>query len=71
MSDSTDKRVRYDALVAYEYKSGEETKTGWTKVGAGFPSADGKTINIDIVPNVAVSNRLILKVWAPKPDQAG
>ncbi|RMN13511.1 hypothetical protein [Pseudomonas syringae group genomosp. 3] len=71
MSESTDKKVRYDALVAYEYKSGEATKTGWTRVGAGFQSADGKTINIDIVPNVSVSNRLILKVWEPKPDQAG
>lgn len=71
MAESTGKKVRYDALVAYEYNVGEETRTGWTKVGAGFPSADGKTINIDIVPNVAISNRLILKIYEPKPDQAG
>nr|WP_308908949.1 hypothetical protein [Pseudomonas canadensis] len=46
---------------------GEEKRTSWTKVGAAFPTADGKGINVELTPNLAVSGRLVLRVYEPKP----
>ena len=63
-------KVRYDALIPHEYKSGEETKTAWTKVGAAFPTADGKGFNVELTPNIAVSGRIVLRVYEPKPQPA-
>lgn len=61
------KKIRYDALIAHEYTQGEEKRTSWTKVGAAFPTADGKGINVELTPNLAVSGRLVLRVYEPKP----
>lgn len=64
---ATEKKIRYDALIAHEYMAGEEKRTSWTKVGAAFPTADGKGINVELTPNLAVSGRLVLRVYEPKP----
>ena len=61
------KKTRYDALVPHEYMQGEEKKTAWTRVGAAFPTADGKGFNVEITPNISVSGRLVLRVYEPKP----
>lgn len=64
---ATEKKIRYDALIAHEYLVGEEKRTSWTPVGAAFPTADGKGINVELTPNLAVSGRLVLRVYEPKP----
>lgn len=64
---ATEKKIRYDALIAHEYLVGEEKRTSWTKVGAAFPTADGKGNNVELTPNLAVSGRLVLRVYEPKP----
>ncbi|MGN9404645.1 hypothetical protein ACTMQQ_28370 [Pseudomonas syringae pv. aptata] len=70
----TDKKVRYDALIPHEYTTGEgenlKKKTAWTRVGAAFPSSDGKSFNIEITPNISVSGRVVLRVYEPKPAAA-
>ena len=64
------KKIRYDALIAHEYKVGEETRTSWTKIGAAFPTADGKGFNLEITPNISVSGRVVLRQYEPKPAAA-
>ena len=62
-------KIRYDALVAHEYTVGEEKekRTSWTKVGAAFPTQDGKGFNLEITPNISVSGRVVLRQYEPKP----
>lgn len=64
---ATEKKTRYDALIPHEYMQGEEKKTAWTRVGAAFATADGKGFNVELTPNIAVSGRLVLRVYEPKP----
>lgn len=70
----TDKKVRYDALIPREYTTGEgenlKKKTAWTRVGTAFPSSDGRSFNIEIIPNIAVSGRVVLRIYEPKPAAA-
>ena len=60
-------KVRYDALIAHEYTVGEEKRTSSTKVGAAFPTQDGKGFNLEITPNISVSGRVVLRQYEPKP----
>ena len=60
-------KVRYDALIAHEYVVGEEKRTSWTKIGAAFPTQDGKGFNVEITPNISVSGRVVLRQYEPKP----
>jgi len=64
---ATEKKIRYDALIAHEYKVGEETRTSWTNVGAAFPTADGKGMTLHITPNISVSGKVVLRQYEPKP----
>ncbi|MGP5108093.1 MULTISPECIES: hypothetical protein [Pseudomonas] len=60
-------KVRYDALVAHEYTVGDDKRTAWTKIGAAFPTQDGKGFNLEITPNISVSGRVVLRQYEPKP----
>lgn len=35
----------------------------WTKIGVAWPHKDGKGLNLQIKPNIAVSGRLVLREW--------
>ncbi|KFJ91935.1 hypothetical protein [Pseudomonas aeruginosa] len=65
-SKETAQKIRYDALIAHEYGPEDDRKTHWTRVGAGFSNADGKGINIELTPGIAVNGRLVLRVHEPK-----
>lgn len=60
-------KIRYDALIAHEYMASEEKRTSWTKIGAAFPTQDGKGFNLEITPNISVSGRVVLRQYEPKP----
>lgn len=67
-ANNAQQKTRYDALVAHEYGPEDDKKTHWTRVGAGFANSDGKGINIELTPGIAVSGRLVLRVYEPKKE---
>lgn len=58
----------YKALVPFTYVQQGEEKRGWTEVGIGFPSKDGKGVNVELRPGISVSGRLVLRPVEPKDD---
>ena len=48
-----------------EDRDGEQTEQGgfWTRVGSAWPHKDGKGLNIQLVPGIAVSGRLVLREY--------
>ena len=41
----------------------EQQKGFWTRVGSAWPHRDGKGLQIQIVPGIAVSGRIVLREW--------
>jgi len=42
----------------------------WTKIGSGWPHKDGKDLNIQIIPGLAVSGRLVLREYTAEDEEA-
>lgn len=40
----------------------------WTRVGSAWPHQDGKGWNVQLVPGVAVSGRLVLREYTPEDE---
>lgn len=58
---------RLDALMAREYKSGGETKTAFTKIGAAFETKSGGwSVILDAVP-APVEGQFKILLMQPKP----
>ena len=55
-------RPSHKAFVV-EPREGDEKNAFWTRCGSAWPHADGKGLNIQIVPGLAVSGRLVLREY--------
>lgn len=64
-------RPSHRAYVIEDPEGDESEQRGfWTRVGSAWPHKDGKGLNIQIVPNVAVSGRLILREYTEDDAKA-
>jgi hypothetical protein len=56
----------YIAYAVKEYKSGEEKRSSWSRIGAAFPHKDGEgfEIALDALP---INGRVVLR--KPKPEE--
>ena len=48
---------------------GENTDSFWTRCGSAWPHKDGKGINVQIAPGLAVSGRLVLREYTDEDDK--
>jgi hypothetical protein len=53
--------------VAYQVRDTEEGKGFWTRIGAGWPHADGNGFNIQI-DNLPLDGRIVLRVATEKKE---
>jgi len=50
--------------------AGTEQSGFWTRIGAAWPHGDGKGLNIQLVPGVAVSGRVVLREYSEEDAKA-
>ena len=48
--------------------AGEQQKGFWTRVGSAWRHADGRGYQVQIIPGVAVSGRIVLREWTDEDD---
>jgi hypothetical protein len=53
----------HKAFVVEDRGEGEEKNAFWTRIGSAWPHGDGKGLNIQIAPNIAVSGRVVLREY--------
>jgi hypothetical protein len=53
----------HKAFVVEDRGEGDEKNAFWTRIGSAWPHGDGKGLNIQIAPNIAVSGRLVLREY--------
>jgi len=48
-----------------EDRDGEHTEQSgfWTRIGSAWPHKDGKGLNVQLVPGIAVSGRIVLREY--------
>lgn len=59
---------RFQVLVPYDYEHEGAMKTGWTRVGAAFPSSDGEGFNIELRPGICINGRVVVRPVKPRED---
>jgi hypothetical protein len=61
-------RTRYDAMMVRVYESNGQTRSAWTKIGAGFENNDGSiSIALDAIPLDWTRSKIILQI--PKTEE--
>jgi hypothetical protein len=50
--------------------AGNEQGGFWTRIGSAWPHKDGKGLNVQLVPGIAVSGRLILREYTDEDVKA-
>ena len=55
--------------LAYHVRNREGGDGFWTLIGSAWPHADGKGLNIQIVPNIAVSGRIVLREYTAEDEE--
>ena len=43
--------------------SAEQAGGFWTQVGSAWPHKDGKGLNLQLKPGIAISGRVVLREW--------
>ena len=56
----------HKAFVVEDRGEGDDKNAFWTRVGSAWPHSDGKGLNIQLAPNIAVSDRLVLREYTPE-----
>jgi hypothetical protein len=49
--------------------AGEDQSGFWTKVGSAWPHKDGKGLNVQLAPGIAVSGRLVLREYSEEQEK--
>jgi hypothetical protein len=49
---------------------GNQQSGFWTRIGSAWPHKDGKGLNVQLVPGVAVSGRLVLREYTDEDVKA-
>lgn len=58
----------HKAFVVEDRGEGDEKNAFWTRVGSAWPHGDGKGLNIQLAPNISVSDRLVLREYTPEDE---
>ena len=58
----------HKAFVVEDRGEGDDKNAFWTRVGSAWPHGDGKGLNIQLAPNIAVSDRLVLREYTPEDE---
>ena len=60
----TNTRPSHRAYVIEDAEGDQTEQKGfWTKIGSAWPHKDGKGLNVQLVPGIAVSGRLVLREY--------
>lgn len=62
-------RPDYEVFIVKEF-GGEEKKSKWTKIGAGWSHKDGDGLNIQL-DAIPVDGKLSIRKWKEKKDNNG
>jgi hypothetical protein len=70
-SNTMNSRPSHRAYIV-EGREGQDNEQGgfWTRVGSAWPHKDGKGLNIQLVPGLAVSGRLVLREHTAEDEEA-
>jgi hypothetical protein len=60
VSNESKKNQVYLAMIPYQFGPEDNPRTGWTTVGAAFPTKDEKGMVLEIRPGVSVSGRIVI-----------
>jgi DNA primase len=64
-------RPSHRAYVVEDREGDQSDQPGfWTRIGSAWPHKDGKGLNIQLIPGIAVSGRLILREYADEDLKA-
>ena len=64
-------RPSHKVFVVEDRQEGDDQSNAfWTRVGSAWPHKDGKGLNLQIVPGVAVSGRLVLREYTVEDEAA-
>jgi hypothetical protein len=57
-------RPSHGAYVVKD-REGDQTEQGgfWTRIGSAWPHKDGKGLNVQLIPGIAVSGRIVLREY--------
>lgn len=70
-SKSVNTRPSHRAYVVEDRDGNQNEQSGfWTKIGSAWPHKDGKGLNIQIVPGLSVSGRVVLREYTPEDEEA-
>ena len=58
----------HKAFVVEDRGEGDDKNAFWTRVGSAWPHGDGKGLNIQLAPNIAVSDRLVLREYTAEDE---
>ena len=56
-------RPSHKCFVVEDRAEGDERDAFWTRVGSAWPHKDGKGLNVQLVPGIATSGRLVLREY--------
>jgi hypothetical protein len=56
-------RPSHRVFVVEDREDGSEQSGFWTRVGAAWPHGDGRGLNVQIIPGVSISGRLVLREY--------
>jgi hypothetical protein len=67
-------RPSHRAYIVEDVEGDQTDQKGfWTKVGSAWPHGDGKGLNIQLIPGLSVSGRIVLREYSEadaKADEA-
>ena len=64
-------RPSHRAYVVEDRKDDQSEQPGfWTRIGSAWPHKDGKGLNLQIIPGIAVSGRLVLREYTDEDAKA-
>jgi hypothetical protein len=64
-------RPSHRAYVVEDPEGDQTDQKGfWTRIGSAWPHKDGKGLNIQLVPGLAVSGRLVLREYTAEDEEA-
>jgi len=70
-SKTVNSRPSHRVYVVEDRDGDQNEQSGfWTKIGSGWPHKDGKGLNIQIIPGLAVSGRLVLREYTAEDEEA-
>jgi hypothetical protein len=70
-SRSMNKQPSHRAYVVEDPEGDQTEQKGfWTQIGSAWPHKDGKGLNLQLKPGIAVSGRVVLREWSDEDQRS-